>query len=61
MTNKISRAQWDQITKRVKMTEFTFDPKWKCLIDGLSWRRCYDHSEDDQYEIIAQVKKRISA
>lgn len=57
---KISRAQWWQIRKRVQQGSFAFDPKWKCLIDGLSWNKCAEHNEDDQEDIIEQVKVRFS-
>lgn len=60
-TKKISRAQWDQITKRVKQVNFEFDPSWKCLIDGKPFRQCDDHFEEDQDEIIAEVKRRVAA
>lgn len=59
MTQKISRAQWEQIRKRVVQVGFVFDPSWKCLIDGLAWNKCYDHGEEDQVGIIAQVKERF--
>jgi hypothetical protein len=58
-TKKISRAQWSQIESRVKQVGFVFDPSWKCLIDGLAWKRCDEHFEDEQDEIIAQVKERL--
>jgi hypothetical protein len=58
-TKKISRAQWAQIESRVKQVGFVFDPKWKCLIDGLPYKRCDEHIEEDQDEIIAQVKERV--
>lgn len=57
MTNKISRSQWDQISKRVHSASYQFDPKWKCLIDGKKYTLC-EHSEDDQHAIIAEVIKR---
>lgn len=60
MTRKISRAQWDQIRSRVEQVGYKFDPKWKCLIDGLAWRRCDEHTEDDQTAIIAEVRARFS-
>ena len=60
MTNKISRSQWDQITKRVHLAKYIFDPKWKCLIDGQKYTHC-PHSEDEQHDIIAQVKARETA
>lgn len=59
-TKNISRAQWAQITKRVRQVDFTFDPKWKCLVDGISYDRCPEHVEEDQFEIIAEVKKRLA-
>lgn len=59
-TKHISRAQWDQIEKRVKQSEFAFDPNWKCLIDGTPWARSRcDHVVDDQHAIIEQVKDRL--
>lgn len=58
-TKKISRAQWAQIEKRVKQVQFTFDPKWKCLIDGLDFKRCDEHFPEDQDEIISKVKERL--
>ena len=60
-TKKISRAQWAQIEKRVRQVGFEFDPKWKCLIDGLDFRRCDEHFPEDQEAIIAQVKERVGA
>ncbi len=60
MTQKISRAQWEQIRKRATQVSFVFDPGWKCLIDGLAWSRCADHTEEDQDDIIAAVRKKFS-
>lgn len=60
MTQKISRAQWEQIRRRVQQVSFVFDPKWKCLIDGIAWSKCIEHNEDDQASIIEQVKVRFS-
>lgn len=59
MTNKISRAQWDQIQKRARQVNFVFDPAWKCIIDGLSFRKCPDHDEDDNERIVAEAKTRF--
>lgn len=59
-TKHISRQQWDQIESRVKKSNFTFDPKWKCLLDGLPYGKCYDHNDADQEEIIQAVQKRIN-
>lgn len=59
MTRKISRSQWDQIEKRVRQVDFQFDPDWKCLLDGIAWNRCYEHTEDDQEFVISEVRKRI--
>ena len=58
-TKKISRAQWAQIESRVRQVNFEFDPAWKCLIDGLPFKRCDEHFEEDQDDIIAQVKVRV--
>jgi len=58
VTQKISRAQWEQIRKRVQMVKFVFDPSWKCLIDGKAWLQCRDHTEDDMERIIEQIKER---
>lgn len=58
-TKKISRAQWAQIESRVRQAEFSFDPAWKCLIDGVKYRLCDEHGPEDQAEIIEQVKERI--
>lgn len=60
MSKKISRSQWDQIHKRVKLADFQFDPDWKCLIDGKRYRECLDHDEIDQAEAIQGVKDRYS-
>ncbi len=60
-TKKISRAQWSQIESRVRQVDFTFDPKWKCLIDGKPYKLCMEHIEEDQDDIIAAVKERIGA
>lgn len=59
-TQHISRAQWAQIEKRVRQVEFTFDPSWRCLIDGKPWSRfgC-EHNADDQDAIISQVASRL--
>ena len=60
MTGHISRSQWAQIEKRVRQVEFTFDPGWKCLIDGTDWARSScAHNADDQDDIIEQVQKRL--
>lgn len=59
MTQKISRAQWMQIRSRVEQVKYVFDPKWKCLIDGLAWRRCEEHTLDDQDDIIEAIKARF--
>jgi hypothetical protein len=59
VTKKISRAQWEQIRRRVLLlADFTFDPKWKCLIDGLPWNKCREHDEDDMADIIKQVREK---
>lgn len=58
MTEKISRAQWQQIAKRVHSTSYTFDPSWKCLIDGQRYSQCMEHGEEEQRAIIAEVIKR---
>lgn len=59
-TKNISRAQWAQIEKRVRQVDFTFDPSWKCLIDGKDWSRSScEHNADDQDAIIAQVQERL--
>lgn len=61
VTGHISRAQWAQIESRVRKVEFTFDPSWKCLIDGKDWSRSScEHDSDDQDEIIEAVRKRVS-
>jgi len=59
VTNKISRSQWGQIHSRVHSASYTFDPKWKCLIDGKKFMSddC-PHTAEDQQEIIAEVIKR---
>lgn len=55
----ISRAEWAQIEKRVRQVDFTFDPSWKCLIDGKAWsRNSCEHTADDQDEIIRAVSER---
>lgn len=59
MTQKISRSQWAQIRSRVEQVQFSFDPKWKCLIDGLAWKRCEQHTLDDQDAIIKEVRARF--
>lgn len=60
MTGNISRAQWAQIEKRVRQVDFTFDPSWKCLIDGKPWKRsACAHNADDQDDIIQQVAIRL--
>ncbi len=56
---KISRAQWAQIESRVQKAEFSFDPRWKCLIDGKAYKACTEHGVQDQHDIIAQVKARV--
>lgn len=54
-----SRAQWAQIESRVRRVDFTFDPSWKCLIDGKDWsRQGCEHTADDQDAIIAEVVAR---
>jgi hypothetical protein len=46
----------------VRKVDFTFDPSWKCLIDGKDWSRsACDHSADDQDDIISRVRSRIDA
>lgn len=57
MTKKISRAQWEQITKRVRMAEYKLDQKWKCLLCGFKFRTC-DHTVAENEELIALVKQR---
>lgn len=59
-TQHTSRAQWAQIEARVKQAKFRFDPKWKCLIDGLAYSKCREHDEVDQEEIIEIVKQRLA-
>lgn len=59
MTNKISRSQWNQIMKRARQVHFVFDPKWKCIIDGLSFYRCMEHSVEDNEEVLAEAKTRF--
>jgi hypothetical protein len=55
-----SRAQWAQIESRVRQVEFTFDPTWKCLIDGKPWKRnACAHTADDQDGIIEAVTARL--
>lgn len=49
---KFSRAQLAQIGKRARLVGYQFDPKWKCLICGTSFKRCYEHSEADNLEAI---------
>ena len=58
-TQHISRAQWSQIAKRVRLADGKFDPKWKCLIDGKRYRDCMDHNEQDQHDIIEAVQSRV--
>lgn len=58
VTEKISRAQWQQIAKRVKQANGVFDPKWKCLIDGQRYDLCLDHGPEDNHEIIRQVREK---
>ena len=58
-TQHISRAQWAQIEARVRKAGFEFDPKWKCLIDGLAYDKCLEHDEADQTAIIESVKTRL--
>lgn len=60
MTQHISRAQWEQIRKRVLQVQFVFDPAWKCLIDGQPWNKCRDHDENDMDEIIKAAKERFN-
>lgn len=59
MTNKISRAQWEQIRSRVERVNFKFDPKWKCLLDGKAFKACWDHTVEDNERIIDAVKERF--
>ena len=60
VTGHISRAQWAQIESRVRKVDFTFDPSWKCLIDGKDWSRSScEHDADDQDEIIDAVRARL--
>ncbi len=59
-TQHISRAQWAQIEKRVRKVDFTFDPSWKCLIDGKDWgRSSCEHDSQDQEDIIMAVNVRL--
>ena len=58
-TKHISRQQWAQIESRVRRGDFTFDPNWKCLIDGTLYSRCFEHDDEDQNSIIKAVKARL--
>lgn len=58
-TQHLSRAQWAQIESRVRHSDFTFDPKWKCLIDGKAYRKCTEHGHQDQLDIIVAVNERV--
>lgn len=59
MTNKISRSQWNQIIKRARRVNFKFDPRWKCIIDGLSFNRCFEHSVEDNELVLTEAKTRF--
>ena len=59
MTNKISRSQWNQIVKRGRQVNFKFDPRWKCIIDGLAFNRCIEHSVEDNELVLAEAKTRF--
>jgi hypothetical protein len=45
--------------KRARQVNFVFDPGWKCIIDGLPFRKCYEHSEEENEEILAEAKIRF--
>ena len=60
MTKKISRSQWEQIHRRAKLSNYKFDPKWKCLIDGIAFDRCPDHNEDDNEKILVELANRLN-
>lgn len=54
---KYSRTQLAQITKRARLAGFKFDPKWKCLICGTVFKRCYEHTEDENREVLKEVQQ----
>lgn len=55
---KISRSQWVQIAKRVRLANYSFDKSWKCLICGFSFLKC-EHTHDENVQIIEGVKTRF--
>lgn len=56
---KYSRTQLAQIGKRARLVGFQFDPKWKCLVCGTAFKRCYAHSEADNLEAIELSKSAL--
>lgn len=57
---KISRAQWEQISKRVRQAGYKFDDGWKCLLCGLRFKNSpCEHSVSENEEIIEKVRQRI--
>lgn len=54
-----SRTQLAQITKRARLAGFQFDPKWKCLVCGTAFKRCYDHSEAENVTALKIVQENL--
>lgn len=58
---KISRAQWEQIIKRVHRANYKFDPDWKCLIDGNKFKSDFcPHGVGDNEDIIRLIQTKES-
>lgn len=47
-----SRTHLAQIAKRSRLVAHTFDPSWRCLICGKPFKRCYEHSEEQNVQAI---------
>jgi len=57
MTGNYSASQWRQITKRVRLAQFTFDPHWKCFICGNRFtHNACPHTLEENHEILEKIQ-----